>query len=194
MRKLALLLILALSPSCIFAAGDAAVFFTLNASRQTYLDSGGGLYRKENQPEAGFTLSNCNLFLCKEHFGIFESLSFLFGDGITAETDIGIAAGAKLSPKICIQGGPAFRLYGRFCTESGEPEADIRLGLSHRLQTKIAVRGCVSAAAGFSVGTDFYRLELSKSDDIWYYSQYNSFFGISFSGFLGISVDFGGQH
>lgn len=192
-QKLIILLALfTIFPSCLFASNDTAVFFNLNASRQNYLDANGGLYREEKQPEAGIALSNYNLFLCTEHLGIFESLNFLFSDGITAETSFGIAAGAPLSPKIRIQGGPAFHFSSRFFSENEEPATDIRFGLSHHFQTKIAVWKCLSAAAGISVSTDFYRLVLSKSDNIWYYSRYNHFFCISFNGFLGICIDFGG--
>lgn len=192
MKKQILLLIFALFPSCIFALNDVSVFFSMSTLQQRYLDSGGGLYREESSPKAGIALSNCNLFFCKEHFGIFESLNFLFGDGITAESSIGIAAGTKLSPKICIQGAPAFHLYSRFSTEDNSPVMDARIGLSHYFQAKIAVWKYISAAAGVAVSTDFYRLELSKSDDIWYYLQYKRFLNVSFSGFLGLSIHFGG--
>ncbi|WP_288806977.1 hypothetical protein, partial [uncultured Treponema sp.] len=71
------LLIMFLSFS-LYAKSDAGVFFNINTALQYWSKDGTKSYRMEKSPSASITLSNYNLFLFKNHFGIFETVHLLF--------------------------------------------------------------------------------------------------------------------
>ena len=174
----------------LYAKSDAGVFFNINTALQYWSKDGTKSYRMEKSPSASITLSNYNLFLFKNHFGIFETVHLLFEDDFSLDTNIGIAAAAELSPKVCIQGGPAFHLYNNAVSKNGTYYNNTYIGFGSDLQAKVRLWHFISAAAGFTLSLDPYWLELSKESGKWYYSNNNNFLNLAFNGYIGIAFDF----
>ncbi|WP_288724911.1 hypothetical protein [uncultured Treponema sp.] len=183
------LLIMFLSFS-LYAKSDAGVFLNTNTALQWWSKDGTKSYRMEKSPSANITLSNYNLFLFKNHFGIFETVHLLFEDDFSADMYIGIAAGTELSPRVRIQGGPAFHLYNNSITKSGTFYNNTYIGFGSDLQAKVQLWRFISAAAGFTLSLDPYWLELSKESGKWYYAQNKDFLNLAFNGYIGIVFDF----
>ena len=174
----------------LYAKSDAGVFFNMNTALQYWSKDGTNSYRMEKSPSASIMLSNYNHFLFNSHFGIFETVCLLFEDDFSLDTNIGIAAAAELSPKICIQGGPAFHLYNNSVSKNGTYYNNTYIGFGSDLQAKVQLWHFISAAAGFTLSLDPYWLELSKESGKWYYSNNNNFLNLAFNGYIGIAFDF----
>ena len=203
-KKLCISLALLFSLEATFAFSDVSALMNFYMARTDYIDVNRILHREKTAPSArlpmNLAFSNYNLLFLKHHLGFFEHLNLHFADDFSMEFHIGPAVGVQLSPRLSIQGGPAFHFIIGFTDNDVnnlsswgrlfQNAVNFQMGISNDIQLKINIVRFFNVVVGFSLAIDFARIEELKLDGKYFSQLTSDFKAFSLSPYLGVNFSF----